>query len=375
MADLAKASSVERSLRALRVISGLYLLGFVASHLSNLSLGLISIEAMDAWRPYLTRFWTMDGMRQVLLVVLLTHYLLGLQAIYLRPSLGINTEDVVQVISGLLVLPLLAVHAVGVAMLKQYDVTFTYEYANFLFWVANPAYGLIQILLLSVVWIHGCAGLFTWLRSKRGALAWLPWLYPLAVAMPVVALLGYVQAGRTVLLAHKAGHDYWAGLLAAQPQVGQISLETVRAITNGVIWVSAGLAVAVLAARWVRQAAARRGEVSIIRNRGPRIVTETGQTLLGALVRNHQPHARLCAGRGRCGTCAVVLRAGNLRLQEPSAMELETLRRTGAPAGARLACQVKLAEGGHLEIEALYPADYTFDDPPLAADRPGTVTA
>ena len=87
-------------------------------------------------------------------------------------------------------------------------------------------------------------------------------------------------------------------------------------------------------------------------------------SMLDGFQRNDQLHASLCAGRGRCGTCAVRIVKSDLPLPPPSELEQRTLYRVGAPTGARLACQLK-PTGGKVEVEAIYPADYTFED-----DRP-----
>ena len=60
--------------RAVRIWSGLFLLTFVTSHLTNLSFGLVSIKAMDAARPYLSGVWTGQIMGILLFASLLSHY-------------------------------------------------------------------------------------------------------------------------------------------------------------------------------------------------------------------------------------------------------------------------------------------------------------
>ena len=88
-------------LRAVRVWSGLFLLAFVTSHLTNLSFGLISIQAMDAVRPYLSGFWTGPVTGFLLTASLVSHFFLGLWALYVRPTFRTNTQDIVQLLTGL----------------------------------------------------------------------------------------------------------------------------------------------------------------------------------------------------------------------------------------------------------------------------------
>ena len=57
-------------------------------------------------------------------------------------------------------------------------------------------------------------------------------------------------------------------------------------------------------------------------------------------MRNHVPHAHVCNGRGRCGTCRVRIDEGIESLPEATPIEQMTLDRVGAPPGVRLACQI-----------------------------------
>ena len=51
-----------------------------------------------------------------------------------------------------------------------------------------------------VAWVHGCIGVYFWLRLKRFFPKMAPVLLGLAVLLPVLALLGFYQQGRTVEL-------------------------------------------------------------------------------------------------------------------------------------------------------------------------------
>ncbi|MFC6584508.1 2Fe-2S iron-sulfur cluster-binding protein [Sulfitobacter aestuariivivens] len=288
----------------MRAISGLYLLAYVTMHLLNLSLGLISIDAMDAARPYLSGVWTGPVTGNLLLLMLLIHYVLGLWATYCRPSLTGTSQDLVQALSGLFVIPLLAIHAVGVSMLKLSGVVVDYETLNRLFWLTNPGIGLVQVMLISVVWVHGCAGFFIALRARPGMVNVLPWLYPIAVAVPVIALLGYTQAGRIVLAEGlEPVYEQVPNLDGTLPDV--VPYARIQQITFGVLWGSVALAALVLLARALRSWLARPGQVDIETLGIGRITVQTGQSMLDAFRAENQSHASLCSGRGRCGTCAV----------------------------------------------------------------------
>ena len=74
---------------------------------------------------------------------------------------------------------------------------------------------------------------------------------------------------------------------------------------------------------------------------------ETGQT-------RDVPHAALCGGRGRCGSCAVRVIEGTDALSEIGGQEAQTLARRGAAPDVRLACQA-MPVGGAVVVEPVYP--------------------
>lgn len=335
------------------------MLAFVTSHLVNLSFGLISISAMDAARPYVTGIWTGPIMGNLLIAAIATHFFLGLWALYTRPTLRTNTHDMVQLLTGLLVVPLLATHAIGISMAADAGLEWAYSGTVRLFWLQVPTLGLLQVVMLSVVWVHGCAGLFTWLRAKQGAKGLLHWLYLLAVLVPVFALLGYAGAGHEMLVAQQTG-----GILAQtppRPSDLNVPFTLIKQITNGVIYGSIILTLLTLAARFVRIWVQKIQTVFLVRNGGSELISTSALSISDGFRINDEAHANLCAGRGRCGTCAVRIVKSDFPLPSPSELELRTLYSVGAPEGARLACQLK-PSGGRVEVQAVYPADYTYED-------------
>lgn len=365
--------SAQIAVRTARIWSGLFLLAFVTSHMINLSFGLISISAMDGARPYLSGVWTGPVSGLLLFSALITHFLLGLWALYVRPTLRTNTQDIVQLVTGVLVVPLLATHALGVSMVARAGIELGYADTIRLFWLQAPSIGLLQVIMLSVVWVHGCAGLFTWLRSKESARGWLNWLYPSAVLIPVFALLGYAEAGREMLIAGQTGAD-----LARSPPVPEgvfVPFALIKQVTNAVIIGASVLVGLALIARFVRLTLQGSQDVVLEHGEGPELISTSAVSMLDGLYLNDYPHASLCSGRGRCGTCAVRIVHAEFPLPDPSELERRTLLGVGAPAGARLACQLKPA-GGRVKFEALYPPDFTFEDEePTGADTPGEAPA
>jgi adenylate cyclase len=65
------------------------------------------------------------------------------------------------------------------------------------------------------------------------------------------------------------------------------------------------------------------------------------------------PHAHVCGGRGRCSTCRIRVRGETGSIDPPGEDELRVLRRIGATANVRLACQLR--PHGAIEVTPLLP--------------------
>ncbi len=79
-----------------------------------------------------------------------------------------------------------------------------------------------------------------------------------------------------------------------------------------------------------------------------------GLSLLAISRINNIPHASVCGGRARCSTCRVRVLSGEESLAPPNPREQQVLRRVGAPANVRLACQI--FPTGDLTVSTLLPA-------------------
>ncbi len=347
-------------LRSLRIATGLYLLAYITSHLINLSLGLVSIETMDAARPYLSGVWGNAITQPILTTALVVHYSIGLWSIYTRPSISGTAQDVVQALSGLAIIPLMAIHSVGVIMLQNASVEVDYNLILRVFWVSNPGYGLMQVMLISAAWVHGCAGLFMWLRAKPSVVRLLPWLYPLAVAIPVLALLGFTEAGRVVLI-DRIGPVVVQTPGAYGETLTEIPFALIMQVQAWVMWGSIGISIAVLLARWLRGVLARPAAVFITTRGVGEIKDHSGKTLLDVFRAQNQAHANLCSGRGRCGTCAVRVLSSQIDLPTATPLEQATLDRIDKGADVRLACQLPLSHGGAITVERVFPPDFSFE--------------
>ncbi|MEP3847805.1 MAG: 2Fe-2S iron-sulfur cluster-binding protein [Paracoccaceae bacterium] len=419
--------------RSLRITTGLVLLAFVTSHLLNASLGIISVKAMEAARPYLTEIWETKPVFLLLFLSLAAHFILGLISIYNRPTLRTNMQDLVQIVTAVCVVPMMATHTISIYFLQQSNLDPNYELTVQSMWVSDPTTGLTQVGLITVIWIHGCAGLITWLRSKESARNLLFWIYPIIVAIPIAALLGYAEAGRSALAKaanstasqttygskkdsdnyansnsyqqakpsntvteykqdrgtgqgsgytsnpadkpaagygqssgykQQTQNDYGSGSSgygASKDEPKPLDTYLINFVTSQVIWWSIASAVLTFIARFIRLALRPSQNVDLTFGNKKLATSRSGLSLLDVLRQNDEPHASLCEGRGRCGTCVVRILSSDFPLPEPTDLELRTLHAKGFPEGTRLACQLAPA-GGHIDVETVFPPDYTFHD-------------
>ena len=76
-----------RTLRSLRLATGLVLALFVTVHFSNHALGIISVDAQEAMRQVVSPVWRSIPGTVLLYFALIVHPLLGLYALWRRETL------------------------------------------------------------------------------------------------------------------------------------------------------------------------------------------------------------------------------------------------------------------------------------------------
>ena len=220
--------------------------------------------------------------------------------------------------------------------------------------------------MLVVAWIHGAIGVYSWLQARDGSARIMKFFYPFVVALPILAMLGYVEGGRQIISVEEGGLGYVMendpnefGPTVDPERIPEI-LEQAKYRPKVATRVSLGLIGLVLAARWLRLYRRRSGRVQVTYS--GRLPTafeaDTGLTLLEMVHENSLPHANICRGRGRCGTCRVRVLKGGETLPPPSEMEAQTLARWKAEPDERLACQM-VPNDGALEVQRVIEPDYS----------------
>ena len=326
-------------IRKLRLVSGLVLLAYVTSHLVNLSLGVWSLEIMDAARPAFMMPWQNPLGLAVLYASMATHMALGLYALYARRTLRMSPAEAMQLVMALILPPLLVMHLLGTRVVSlMIDVEASYTWLMVIYWKWLPWTGLRQILVVMVAWIHGCMGFYYWAHLQNWWHRSASIIYPLALIVPVMALLGFVEGGKQALaLAEDAA---WMDALIARSGVDDVTLASLYHLQN-VLLVSYASVVALVLCLRARRLHHRPSDFTLRVNylHAAPVESPSGVSLLEVSHLEGVPHTSMCGGKGRCGTCRVRILEGGHFLPKPSPLEAETLRRIEAGADVRLACQ------------------------------------
>jgi adenylate cyclase len=198
-----------------------------------------------------------------------------------------------------------------------------------------------MLAVMTIAWIHGCIGLYFWLRMKAFYKRAAPFLLAAAVLVPTLAALGLYQGGRNVVDSDSAE---WRTENLSPRQVGTPAEQAVldRIETYFLIGYL-GLLGLVLLARGLRALGERRaGVITLSYGNGRTVRMPRGLSVLEASLRFNVPHASVCGGRARCSTCRIRVIGDCSALPEPSQREAFVLNRVGAAdPSIRLACQLR----------------------------------
>ncbi|MBX6323177.1 MAG: 2Fe-2S iron-sulfur cluster binding domain-containing protein [Rhodospirillaceae bacterium] len=348
-------------LRTVRLVTGLILFAYVTTHFLNHAAGLVSLEALETARHWFLALWRNPPGTVMLYGALGVHLSLAFWSIYRRRTLRMHLWEGAQLLLGLMVPPLMVLHVLGTRLAYElFDTNDSYTYVVLSTWVFAPWVGIRQAVGLLVAWLHGCLGLHFWLRIRPWYPRAAPWLFAVALLVPVLALLGFVRAGQEIdrLVAEPGWLDQAS---AAIRFPGEAEVARIYRLQTDLLAAFALLLAATLAARGLRGWLSRHRSVTVGYPDGQRVVIQRGATILDASRVGRIPHASVCGGRGRCSTCRVRVSAGAEHLPPPSAEEARVLARVKAGLAVRLACQTR--PHGDVEVVPLLPATA----PPRAA--------
>jgi len=188
----AEASNHRGVLRRLRLLSGLVMFVYIATHLVNHGLGIISLALAESGLRLEMAFWHGSIPTVTLYGAAAIHFSLALWTLYRRREWRLPAIEILRLASGFSFPLLLFGHAV------------TARLGDSLFGI-RPSYELIitnllmagrqgmQLALLAPGWVHGCLGIWITLRRFRAMQEIKRWLILLVVLVPFLAAGGFFR--------------------------------------------------------------------------------------------------------------------------------------------------------------------------------------
>ena len=331
------------SLRQVRLVSGVVLFAYLVSHFLNHALGNISLEALAGGVYWHTLFWQFLPVTILFYTACVVHTALGIWALYERRQFRWKAIEPLQLVLGLSVPMLIIAHIIGVRLGQTlFGHEKLYPQVLFLYWISAPYRIWLMLAVMTIAWVHGCIGLYFWLRMKAFFKRAAPFLLAAAVLIPTLAMLGFYQGGRKVIDNDSTEWRAENQSAAARSAHGR-SKQALERITDyfligyfGLI----GIALLATGARAINER--RRGMINLSYGNGRTVRVPKGLSVLEASLRNNVPHASVCGGRARCSTCRIRIIGDCSDLPEPSQREAFVLGRVGTPdPSIRLACQLR----------------------------------
>jgi adenylate cyclase len=330
------------SVRQVRLACGLVLFAYLVSHFLNHALGNISMDALAAGLWYHTTFWQFLPVAITFYTAALVHAGLGIWALYERRQFRWKAIEPLQLVLGLSIPALIITHIVGVRLGQTlFGHEKLYPQVFFAYWIVWPYKIWLIFSVLIIAWIHGCIGLYFWLRMKAFYQRAAPFLLAAAVLVPTLAMLGLYQGGRSVV---DSDSVEWRAENLSPRLVGTPAEQAVlSSIEDYFLIFYLGLVGLALLARGARAMAERRGGmINLSYGNGRTVRVRKGLSVLEASLRYNVPHASVCGGRARCSTCRIRVIGDCSQLPAPSQREAFVLNRVGAAdPSIRLACQLR----------------------------------
>src|SRR6185312_6392964 len=187
-------------LRQIRLVSGLILFAYLISHFLNHALGNISMQALATGLELHTTFWQFLPVAILFYTACLVHTALGIWALYERRQFRWKAIEPLQLALGLSVPMMIIAHIIGIRLGQTlFGHEKLYPQVLFLYWIWAPYRIPMMLAVMTIAWVHGCIGLYFWLRMRSFYKRAAPFLLATAVLIPTLSMLGFYQSGRIVI--------------------------------------------------------------------------------------------------------------------------------------------------------------------------------
>ena len=330
------------SLRQIRLVTGVILFAYLVSHFLNHALGNISLDALATGVQVHVAFWQFLPVTILFYAACVVHTALGIWALYERRQFRWKAIEPLQLALGLSIPMLIIAHVIGIRLGQTlYGHERLYPQILFLYWIWAPWRIPMMLAVMTIAWVHGCIGLYLWLRMRAFYKRAAPFLLAAAVLVPTLSMLGFYQSGRMVI---DLDSDEWRAETQSERQIGtRAEAQALERITDYFLFGYFGLIGIALLARGARAInERRRGMINLSYGNGRTVRVPRGLSVLEASLRNNVPHASVCGGRARCSTCRIRIIGDCHDLPKPSQREAFVLGRVGtSDPSIRLACQLR----------------------------------
>lgn len=328
--------------RGLRWTSGLVLMAYVAAHLVNHALGLVSLETAEMAREAVHRAWRLPPFTLLLYGALAVHAALAFLALWERHTLRMPPLEALRLVLGFALPLLLALH-IAYTRLAREMFEIDAPYARIVASLWSPDDAARQVALMTAAWLHGCIGVHLVFRGRPAWQRLRGVLLGAALLLPVLAALGFLSMGREL----EWGRAAAAPVFPSAAQAAALDRAAGRIAWGHVLALAALLG----AQAWRARREPRGGRIALAYP-GRTLRVPRGWSVLEASRAHGVPHLSLCGGRARCSTCRVRVHGAPRHLPPPGPDEQRTLARVHAPPGVRLACQLRPL--GDLEVTPLF---------------------
>jgi adenylate cyclase len=187
----------DQAIHQLRLASGLVLFAYIALHLTNHALGVISLDLAERGLGLAVLIWQSRPGTVLLYGAAAVHFGLALRTVFLRRHWNLPLIETIRLASGFSLPLLLIGHVVTTRVTASfYDVPVSYGRIVALL-VASGSQGW-QLALLAPGWLHGSLGLWITLRRRPWAQRLKPVLSALVLGLPLLAALGFLRMTREV---------------------------------------------------------------------------------------------------------------------------------------------------------------------------------
>src|SRR6266480_6100398 len=188
------------SVRQIRLACGLVMFAYLTSHFLNHALGNVSMEALASGVYVHATFWQFLPVAIIFYAACLVHTGLGIWALYERRQFRWKAIEPLQLVLGLSIPALIIAHIVGVRLGHTlFEHQKLYPQVLYAYLIVWPYKIRMMFAVLVISWVHGCIGLYFWLRMKAFYNSAAPFLLAAVVLVPTLAMLGLYQGGRSVI--------------------------------------------------------------------------------------------------------------------------------------------------------------------------------